>query len=138
MSDRDFPEREGDAEFAKRLGIVVLLFIAFLGAIIAMLLNIQVVNVRKYQEKAEKQYVRVVTEKAPRGVILDRQGRMLAETVETISFYADPEKVRHTPLVDEKGKAVIDKKTENKRHSIIHGKSPLCFQKNSARVAGSI
>ncbi|NTV20503.1 MAG: peptidoglycan glycosyltransferase, partial [Chlorobium limicola] len=115
MSDRDFPERPGDAEFAKRLGIVVLLFIAFLGAIIAMLLNIQVINVRKYQEKAEKQYVRVVTEKAQRGVILDRQGRMLAETVETISFYADPEKVRHTPLVDENGKAVLDKKTRKQK-----------------------
>ncbi|ACD91526.1 Peptidoglycan glycosyltransferase [Chlorobium limicola DSM 245] len=115
MSDRDFPERPGDAEFAKRLGIVVLLFIAFLGAIIAMLLNIQVINVRKYQEKAEKQYVRVVTEKAQRGVILDRQGRMLAETVETISFYADPEKVRHTPLVDENGTAVLDKKTRKQK-----------------------
>jgi len=115
MSDRDFPERPGDAEFAKRLGIVVLFFIVFLGAIIATLLNIQVINVRKYQGKAEKQYVRVVTEKAQRGVILDRQGRMLAETVETISFYADPEKVRHTPLVDEKGTAVIEKKTRKQK-----------------------
>jgi len=111
MSDSDIPHNTPDAEFGKRLGLVVLCFLLFLVGIIAMLLNIQIVNVKKYQDKAEKQYIRLVTEHAQRGVILDRHGRMLAETVETISFYADPQIVRNTPLFDEKGKAVIDRKT---------------------------
>ena len=115
MSGRDFPEKPSDSDFGKRLGLVVLFFLVFLAGIVAMLLNIQIVNVRKYKEKAEKQYVRLVTEKAQRGVILDRHGRMLAETVETISFYADPEIVRNTPLFDEKGKPVNDRKTGNQK-----------------------
>ncbi|MBM3162751.1 MAG: PASTA domain-containing protein [Chlorobi bacterium] len=111
MNERGIPEKPSDSEFGKRLGVVVLFFIVFLAGIVAMLLNIQIVNVRKYKEKAEKQYVRLVTEKAQRGVILDRHGRMLAETVETISFYADPEIVRNTPLFDKKGKPVVDRKS---------------------------
>lgn len=111
MSESEIPQKTPDAEFGKRLGLVVLCFLLFLVGIIAMLLNIQIVNVKKYQDKAEKQYIRLVTEHAQRGVILDRHGRMLAETVETISFYADPQIVRNSPLFDEKGKAVIDRKT---------------------------
>lgn len=111
MSERDPYRRPSDSEFGIRLGLVVLLFFAFFVGIVVTLLNIQIVNVRKYKEKAEKQYERLVTEIAPRGVILDRQGRMLAETVETISFYADPETVRNTPLFNEKGKPVIDPET---------------------------
>jgi len=115
MSESEIPQKTPDAEFGKRLGLVVLCFLLFLVGIIAMLLNIQIVNVKKYQDKAEKQYIRLVTEHAQRGVILDRHGRMLAETVETISFYADPQIVRNTPLFDEKGKAVIDRKTGDQK-----------------------
>ena len=115
MNERDISGKPPDSEFGKRLGLVVLFFLVFLAGIVAMLLNIQIVNVRKYKEKAEKQYIQLVTEKAQRGVVLDRHGRMLAETVETISFYADPEIVRNTPLFDEKGKAVIDRKTKKQK-----------------------
>ncbi|ABL66711.1 Peptidoglycan glycosyltransferase [Chlorobium phaeobacteroides DSM 266] len=117
MNDNLSHTETGDKRFGQRLGFVVLLFFVFLVAIILMLLNIQVVNVRKYQEKALKQYVRIVTEKAQRGIIIDRHGRMLAETVETISFYADPKKVRKTPVVDKNGKMVVDRKSrELKTH----------------------
>ncbi len=99
MDDQQNIRRPDDQEFGKRLGIVVIVFSMFIAAIIGMLLNIQVVNARKYKQKAAQQYERVVTERAQRGVILDRHSRMLAESIESISFYADPSIVRNTPLV---------------------------------------
>lgn len=111
MNDQHNTGRKDDQEFGRRLGVVVVIFSLFIAAIISMLLNIQVINVRKYKQKASRQYERVVTETAQRGVILDRHSRMLAESIESISFYADPVIVRNTPLFDKKGKAVINSKS---------------------------
>ena len=106
MNDKQEIGRPGDREFGKRLGIVVALFSIFIIAIIGMLLSIQVVNAGKYKHQAARQYERVVTERARRGAILDRHSRMLAESIESISFYADPLIVRNTPLFDKNGKPV--------------------------------
>ncbi len=106
MSDQQQGGRSDDREFGKRLGIVVAAFSLFIFAIIGMLLNIQVINAKKYQHDAAKQYERLVTEHAQRGAILDRDARMLAESIESISFYADPLIVRNTPLFDKSGKPV--------------------------------
>ncbi|MEI6638591.1 MAG: PASTA domain-containing protein [Chlorobium sp.] len=115
MNEPQGIRKPDDKEFGRRLGIVVFGFSMFIAAIIGMLLNIQVVNVKKYKEKAVKQYERVVTEVAQRGVILDRNSRMLAESIESISFYADPVKVRNTPLFDDKERPVMDKATKKQK-----------------------
>ncbi len=111
MSYRQHAGKPEDHEFGRRLGIVVLIFAAFIAAIIGMLLSIQIVNVKVWRTKAVRQYERVVTEVAERGCILDRHSRMLAESIESVSFYADPVIVRNSPLFNEKGKAVIDRKS---------------------------
>ncbi len=111
MNDQENTKKPGEHQTGKRLGIVIIVFVVFIAAIIAMLLSIQVINVKKYKLKAARQYERVITEIAPRGVILDRHGRMLAESIESISFYADSKSVRNTLLVDEDGKAVVDRKS---------------------------
>ncbi len=115
MKEPGIIQNRDEHEFGKRLGIVVVAFAIFIVAIIAMLLNIQVINVKKYKQKAARQYERVITEKAQRGVILDRHDRMLAESIQSISFYADPLIVRNTPLFDEKGKSVVDKATRKQK-----------------------
>ncbi len=115
MNDQHCIKGPDDKEFGKRLGVVVFFFSMFIAAIIGMLLNIQVVNVKIYKQKAAKQYERVVTEIAQRGVILDRNSRMLAESIESISFYADPLIVRNTPQFDENGKPVMVKATKKQK-----------------------
>ncbi|NTW54973.1 MAG: transpeptidase family protein [Chlorobaculum sp.] len=92
---RTTPEPTGtsDHEFGLRLGIMAALMLLFCLAIVTRLLGIQVFDVKKYRAKANRQYEVVVTEKARRGRILDRHGRPLAESVESISFYADPKHV---------------------------------------------
>ena len=115
MNDQQQSGSPGDREFGKRLGIVVAVFFVFILAIIGMLLNIQVINAKKYQKDAAKQYERLVTERAQRGAILDRQSRMLAESIESISFYADPLIVRNTPLFDNNGKPVKFRKSNKQK-----------------------
>lgn len=83
-----------DREFGKRLGIMGLVMALFFVAIVFKLLSIQVFNVKKYKAMASRQYESIVTEKARRGRIFDRNGRQLAESVESISFYADPRHVK--------------------------------------------
>ena len=87
------PMGTSDHEFGLRLGIMAALMLFFCLAIVTRLLGIQVFDVKKYRVKASRQYEVVVTEKARRGRILDRHGRPLAESVESISFYADPKLV---------------------------------------------
>ncbi len=115
MSDKQEIRRPEDREFGKRLGIVVAFFSIFIVAIVGMLLSIQVVNAWKYKQKAVKQYERVVTERAQRGPILDRHARMLAESIESINFYADPLIVRNTPLFDKNGKPVNFSKSKKQK-----------------------
>lgn len=84
-----------DREFERRLkfmGVAMALFFVF---IVLKLLSIQVINVQKYKKKASRQYESLVTENARRGRILDRRGRELAESIESISFYADPTRVKN-------------------------------------------
>ncbi|RXK87775.1 PASTA domain-containing protein [Chlorobaculum sp. 24CR] len=90
------PEQGGtsDREFGLRLGVMAAIMLLFCLAIVSKLLGIQVFDVKKYRAKANRQYEVMVTETARRGRILDRQGRPLAESVESISFYADPKHVQ--------------------------------------------
>jgi cell division protein FtsI (penicillin-binding protein 3) len=130
MSKEQNTGRAKEHEFGWRLGLVVLLFSAFIVAIIFMLLSIQVVNVNKYRKKAARQYERVVTERAQRGVILDRRSRMLAESIESVSFYADVFQVNNSPLFDAKGKAVIDKNSRKQKTFDNSGAVATFFARN--------
>jgi cell division protein FtsI (penicillin-binding protein 3) len=84
-----------DREFGQRLGIMGLIMALFFVAIVFKLLSIQVINVRKYKAMASRQYESVVIEQARRGRIFDRNGRQLAESIESISFYADPRHLKN-------------------------------------------
>ncbi|NTU92424.1 MAG: transpeptidase family protein [Chlorobiaceae bacterium] len=82
-----------DREFGQRLGVMGIVMALFFVAIVFKLLSIQVFNVKKYKAMASRQYESIVTEKARRGRIFDRNGRQLAESIESISFWADPRRV---------------------------------------------
>lgn len=94
--DRPIQETGGasDREFGLRLTVVGVLMALFVVAIVIKLLGIQVLDVAKYRKKASRQYETVEKEMARRGRILDRHGRPLAESIETISFFADPKHVK--------------------------------------------
>lgn len=130
MSGQQESKRPDDREFGKRLGIVVVLFSIFIVAIIGMLLSVQVVNAKKYKQIATKQYEREVTERAQRGAILDRHSRLLAESIESISFYANPRTVRNTPLFDKQGKPVKEPGSKKQKHIDNSGAVATLFSRH--------
>lgn len=96
--DSGSPDGASGKEFGWRLGAVALLFALLVGLIVVRLLSVQVVDVQKYKTMATRQHEREIVEEAKRGRIVDRSGRRLAESVQKISFYADPYFVRNTPV----------------------------------------
>ena len=84
-------------EFGWRLLVVGLIFLSLLSLIVVRLLSVQIVDVQKYKKMATRQHEREMSVQAKRGRMLDRSGRCLAESVQMISFYADPYLVRNTP-----------------------------------------
>ncbi len=90
------PEKAPAREFGARLGAVAFLFALFLALLVFKLLNIQILDVQKYRQRASRQYEREVVETAKRGAIYDRSGKLLAESVLKVSFFADPRFIRES------------------------------------------
>ena len=71
---------------------MLLLFLALALAILIRLIDLQIIHHRFYLEKAESQRKRIITLAADRGEILDRNGRILATSLDTSSVYVNPRK----------------------------------------------
>ena len=70
--------------------LVIFLLLAL--AILIRLIDLQIIHHRFYLEKAESQRKRIITLAADRGEILDRNGRILATSLDTSSVYVNPRK----------------------------------------------
>src|SRR6266851_1589422 len=70
---------------------------AFLAAwalvIVARLAQVQLIRHDEYVVRAQRQQERTVSLEPVRGSILDRKGRVLAESVAAVSVYADPQAI---------------------------------------------
>ena len=73
--------------------LIVLGLIGWMFVIGARLVNLQVTQHDDLVERARKQQLGSVETSATRGQLLDRQGRELARSVDTESFYADPSEI---------------------------------------------
>lgn len=73
-----------------RLWCIVGLFAVVFTVILGRLYRIQVLQHAELQERASKQYLRLVTLRSDRGHILDRHGHVLATSVLASSLYAVP------------------------------------------------
>lgn len=78
-----------------RLRFFALLFLAGLAAVAVKLFMVQVVNSSEYRERARKQYDVTVTLRPWRGMILDREGRTIATSVQSVSYAVDPKMVQN-------------------------------------------
>lgn len=77
-------------EFATRFLLLKLGFALFFVAVALRLLNVQVLDARKYQDLARKQYEQRFVLPAVRGNIYDRNGNVLVSNTMYVSFAADP------------------------------------------------
>lgn len=78
-------ERMQKRILALKVGLIV-----FFLLLAARLVQIQVLNASKYQEFARRQYESQVTLPAARGIISDRNGKILVSNAIMVSFGADP------------------------------------------------
>lgn len=124
----------GDRAFGLRLGIVGVLMLAFFALIVLQLFRIQVLDVGKYREKASRQYVRKVTEQGHRGRILDRHGRPLAESVESISFFADPPLVKNPAEVARRFSEQFGKNRQYYLNKLGHKKKRFVWMERNVPV----
>ncbi|MDI6799321.1 MAG: penicillin-binding protein 2 [Actinomycetota bacterium] len=76
----------GDA----RLYFTILVFLLSFAATIFRLFDIQVVQAKKFEELAKSQRVRTVSITGKRGDIFDRNGNLLATSIEAFTIYANP------------------------------------------------
>jgi len=72
-----------------RIGVVGVVFAALLGVLGVRLWTMQVTEVYAYEDRAERQQVRVVTTPAPRGDIYDTNGVKLAGTRSALAAVVD-------------------------------------------------
>ena len=79
------------------LGIIVLLV---LGLLLARLWTMQVLYGATYSQQAEQNRVRELTTEAPRGRILDRNGKELVGNRPTMAVVVDPSALKNTAMLD--------------------------------------
>ncbi|MFO7701257.1 MAG: hypothetical protein R6W79_11715, partial [Acidimicrobiia bacterium] len=72
-----------------RLGVIGAVFFALLALLTLRLWTMQVTEVQAYEERAERNQVRVVPTPAPRGDIFDRNGVKLAGTRSALAAVID-------------------------------------------------
>ena len=83
----------------RRLQAILILSLIVLSLIAGRLVQLQGLDRSSYAAMAERQRLHTVALTAPRGEIVDRDGRPLAETVDARDVYADPTKVAD-PVVE--------------------------------------
>ena len=76
-----------------RLQILFFTVLLLLGGLAARLFQIQVLNGLAYSEMAQRQFIKKVKSETVRGEILDRNGLVLATSIECQSIYAHPKEL---------------------------------------------
>ena len=81
----------------RRLAVLAGLFVFWVVAIVARLVFLQVVSYDDLVARAERQQNRTVSAPAKRGDIFDRNGRLLAYSVDADTVYAVPSEIADPP-----------------------------------------
>src|SRR5215813_15019167 len=63
-----------------RLGVIQVLVLVVLGVLCVRLYLLQIIDGKRYAEVAENQRIRLLPIPAPRGVIFDRNGKLLVDS----------------------------------------------------------
>lgn len=95
---RSFPSRNASSESPSgRLGCVFVLFIGIALLFFARLVEVQIVKAPEYREEAAASRTADIDLPARRGTIYDRNGNVLATSVDATTVYANPKEVKDVP-----------------------------------------
>ncbi|OOR99044.1 penicillin-binding protein 2 [Haemophilus paracuniculus] len=113
--------RDGQAEvnlFARRALIAFVGVLALTGVLLANLYNLQIVNYDAYQTRSNGNRIKLLPVPPTRGVIYDRNGKVLAENITYFGLYIVPEKTDNLEQTIEELRQVVgltDQDIENFR-----------------------
>ncbi|HEY5658481.1 MAG TPA: penicillin-binding protein 2 [Myxococcota bacterium] len=88
----------GDADLGRRIPFVAVFIVLTLGVFFARLFQLQLVQTDDLRQRSQSNYVRTLRLEAPRGDILDREGRVLATTRPAFGLEVIPHDVSHAEL----------------------------------------
>lgn len=89
-----------------------ILLILFLGLLTVRLLHLQILRGAFYRRLAEQNRLRLVPEQAPRGLIVDRQGRVLATNRTVFHLALIPQELEDLPFVLSHVSSVVHRPSE--------------------------
>jgi len=87
-------KREQDPDITRRSSILLYVALGAFALLLGRLYWLQVVKVDRYRYLAENNRLRLRTVRAPRGLILDRKGRAIAETQGSFDLVSSPVDVK--------------------------------------------
>lgn len=105
-----------------RFRMVAVLFCAIWAALWARAGYIQLWNGAELAERAKRQHMSAERVDTPRGMIVDRNGQVLARSVEVRSVYAHPGQVEDVDATAEKLGALLERSTADIRASLRKGR----------------
>lgn len=74
----------------------LIVLIAILASVLVRCWLLQHEDAEKFRQKAEKQQLKIIPQSAPRGMIVDRAGRLMAVSTKMFSVAADPKLIENT------------------------------------------
>ena len=96
-------------------------FVVWTAGIQARLVYLQVIDHADMQARADRQHMRTISAPAKRGEIVDRNGQMLAYSVDADSVFADPSEIEHPDKVAQLVCGALDDCSARDRHEMAQG-----------------
>ena len=109
------------ATMRNRLMTAAVIFVLWTVGIQARLVYLQVIDHADMQARADRQHMRTISAPAKRGEIVDRNGQMLAYSVDADSVFADPSEIEHPDKVAQLVCGALDGCSARDRHEMAQG-----------------
>lgn len=123
MTEFNHPE-QAIKQFRFRLFLAGLFVVLLFFVLIARLLWLQVISYEKYQSKAEDNRITIVPLVPNRGLILDRNGVVLANNYSAYTLEITPSKIDNlNEMIDELGKIVEISALDRRRFKKLRAES---------------
>jgi penicillin-binding protein 2 len=126
----------GDADIARRIPILAVLIVLTLGVLFARLFQLQLIQTDDMRKRSQRNYVRTVRIEAPRGDIVDREGRVLASTRPAFGLQVIPSDVQRPNLTYALLSMLVDRDASELRERVGHPRGRERFQ--PVRLAGDL
>ena len=104
-----------------RVAVAAVMFGLWTAAIQARLVYLQVIERSDMQARADRQHLRTISAPAKRGEIVDRNGHVLAYSVDADSVFADPSEVESADKVAQLVCAALDQCSARDRQEMAAG-----------------